>query len=52
MIVLKGYDGAIKITGIKRHITVNSQGLPHAIHITKADVTNRKAAIEIISQHQ
>ena len=27
----KGYDAGEKISGIKRHITVDSQGLPHAI---------------------
>ena len=25
------YDGAKKISGIKRHIAVDSQGLPHGI---------------------
>ena len=48
----KGYDGAKKITGIKRPIAVDSQGLPHAIYITKVDVRKRKAAIEMINQHQ
>lgn len=29
----KGYDAGKKISGIKRHIAVDTQGLPHAIHI-------------------
>jgi hypothetical protein len=29
----KGYDGGKKVSGIKRHIAVDTQGLPHAIHI-------------------
>ena len=33
-------DGGKKISGIKRHIAVDSQGLPHAIHITTADQTD------------
>ena len=42
----KGYDAGKKISGIKRHIAVDTQGLPHAIHITKADVTDRAGALE------
>ena len=37
----KGYDAGKKISGIKRHIAVDTQGLPHAIHITTANVTDR-----------
>lgn len=35
----KGYDGGKLVSGIKRHIAVDTQGLPHAIHITTAKVT-------------
>ena len=35
------YDAGKKISGIKRHIAVDTQGLPHAIHITTANVTDR-----------
>lgn len=41
----KGYDAGKKISGIKRHIAVDTQGLPHAIHITTANVTDRQGAI-------
>jgi transposase len=40
------------VSGIKRHIAVDTQGLPHAIHITTADVTDRDGAIEMIFGHQ
>ena len=40
----KGYDAGKKVSGIKRHITVDTQGLPHAIHITPAHVTDRDGA--------
>ena len=30
------------------HIAVDSQGLPHAISVTTADVTDRNAAIELL----
>ncbi len=41
----KGYDAGKKISGIKRHIAVDTQGLPHAICITTtANVTDRAGA--------
>ena len=42
----KGYDAGKKVSGIKRHIAVDTQGLPHAIAITTADVTDRKGALQ------
>lgn len=44
----KGYDAGKKVSGIKRHIAVDTQGLPHAIHVTTANVTDREGAIEMI----
>ena len=44
----KGYDAGKKVSGIKRHIVADSQGLPHAIAVTTADVTDRKGALEAI----
>ena len=41
----KGYDAGKKVSGIKRHIAVDTQGLPHAIHITPANVTDRDGAL-------
>ena len=38
----KGYDAGKKVSGIKRHIAVDTQGLPHAFAVTTADVTDRK----------
>ena len=35
-----------KVSGIKRHVAVDSQGLPHA-HVTTADVTDRAGALAI-----
>ncbi len=34
----KGYDAGKNISGIKRHIAVDTQGLPHAIYITTAEI--------------
>ena len=42
----KGYDAGKKVSGIKRHIAVDTNGLPHAIGVTTADVTDRKGALE------
>ncbi len=48
----KGYDGGKKIVGIKRHIAVDSQGLPHAIEITTANVTDRKGALKSFKKYK
>ena len=48
----KDYDAGKKVSGIKRHIAVDTQGLPHAIHITTADVTDRDGAIAMIFFHK
>jgi transposase len=47
---LKGYDGGKKVSGIKRHIAVDTNGLPHAVHVTAASVTDRAGAIEMIKK--
>jgi transposase len=44
----KGYDAGKKISGIKRHIAVDTQGLPHAILVTTADVTDRDGAVLMV----
>ena len=43
----KGYDAGKKISGIKLHLAVDIVGLPQAMHITKADETDRNGAIEM-----
>ena len=48
----KGYDAGKKISGIKRHIAVDTEGLPHAIAVTTADITDRKGALEAFEQHK
>jgi transposase len=42
----KGYDAGKKVSGIKRHIAVDTQGLPHAVAVTTAEVTDRNGALE------
>ena len=32
----KGYDAGKKVSGIKRHLAVDTPGLPHGIHVTTA----------------
>jgi len=46
----KGYDAGKKISGIKRHIAVDTQGLPHAIAVTTAEVTDRKGALQAMDR--
>ena len=48
----KGYDAGKKVSGIKRHIAVDTQGLPHAIHVTTANVTDRAGALAMFGHHQ
>jgi len=48
----KGYDAGKKVSGIKRHIAVDTLGLPHAVAITTANVTDRKGALLALSCHQ
>lgn len=48
----KGYDAGKKVSGIKRHIAVDSQGLPHAIAVTTAEVTDRKGALQALERCQ
>ncbi len=47
---LKGYDAGKKVCGIKRHIAVDTQGLPHAVAVTTADVTDRKGALQALQR--
>ena len=42
---LKGYDAGKKVSGIKRHIAVDTLGLPHAVAITTAEVTDRQGVL-------
>ena len=46
----KGYDAGKKVSGIKRHIAVDTQGLPHALAVTTADVTDRDGALRAIDR--
>ena len=41
----KGYDAGKKVSGIKWHIAVDTQGLLHALAVTTADVTDRKGCL-------
>lgn len=48
----KGYDAGKKVSGIKRHIFVDTNGLPHAIGITTANVSDRDGAIQTIEENK
>ena len=48
----RGYDAGKKVSGIKRHIAVDTQGLPHAIHVTTANVTDRAGALAMFDHHR
>ena len=48
----KGYDAGKKASGIKRHIAADTQGLPHAMAITTANVGDREGALAAFSLHR
>jgi transposase len=48
----KGYDAGKKVSGIKRHIVVDTQGLPHAVLVTTANVPDRDGAVEMIAAYR
>ncbi|BEU95381.1 IS5 family transposase [Acidovorax sp. DW039] len=47
---LKDYDAGKKVSGIKRHIAVDTQGPPHAIAVTTAEVTDRKGVLQALKR--
>ena len=48
----KGYDAGKKVSGIKRHIGVDTNGLPHSMTVTTANVTDRNGAIAMLEKDQ
>jgi transposase len=47
---LKGYDAGKKVSGIKRHIALDTQGFSHAVAVTTAEVTDRKGALQALGR--
>ena len=47
----KGYDGGKKVSGIKRHIAVDTNGLLHGVEVTTANITDRDGAIVLTKRH-
>jgi transposase len=48
----KGYDAGKKVSGIKRHLTVDILGLPLALHVTTADVNDREGGLDMLARHK
>lgn len=46
----KGYDAGKKVSGIKRHIIVDTQGFPHGVAVTTANVTDRNGALDVMER--
>lgn len=40
----KGYDGGKLVSGIKRHLAVDTNGLPHALLVTTANLSDKAGA--------
>lgn len=47
----KGYDAGKKVSGIKRHIAVDTNGLLHGVEVTTANITDRGGAILLSERH-
>lgn len=45
----KGFDGGKLVSGSKRHIGVDTNGLPHMLFVTTANVTDRAGALEALA---
>ena len=48
----KGYGGGKQVSGIKRHVAVDTHGPSHAIQATPANVTDRAGALEAFGLHK
>lgn len=46
----KGYDAGKKISGIKRHIAVDTNGFPHFLEITTANISDRDGAVFMLGK--
>lgn len=44
----KGYDAGKKVSGIKRHLAVDTRGLPHVLHVTTANISDKAGAKEML----
>jgi hypothetical protein len=44
----KGDDAGKKIAGVKPRLAVDTGGLPHALKVIRADVTDREGAVEAL----
>jgi putative transposase len=47
----RGYDGAKRLVGRKRHILVDSMGILLAVVVTTGSVSDARGAIELLDQH-
>lgn len=45
---LKSYDAGKKVSGIMRHVTEDTQGQPHVVAVTTAEVADRQGALQAL----
>jgi len=46
----KGCDAGRKVSGIRRHVAVDTQGLPQAIAVTTAEATDCKGTLQALER--
>lgn len=44
----KGGDASKKVSGVKRYITVDTLGWPHAVAVSMTDVTDRQGTLQAL----
>ena len=48
----KGYDAGNQVAGIKRHLAVDSQGLPHILSVTTANISDKAGAKKMLEDRK
>lgn len=48
----KGYDAGKKVSGIKRFIAVDTNGYPHAIHVTTANISDKAGTLLMLERQK
>jgi len=46
----KGYDAGKKVSGIKRFIAVDTNGYPHALYVTTANISDKAGTLKMLER--
>lgn len=48
----KGYDAGKKVSGIKRFIAVDTNGYPHAVHVTTVNISDKAGTLLMLERQK